>query len=867
MAAASGDSYEEALAALSSLITKRSRADKSNKGDRFELVFDYLKLLDLEEDMLKMKVIHVAGTKGKGSTCAFTESILRSYGFRTGLFTSPHLIDVRERFRLDGKDISEEKFLVYFWWCYNRLKERTNEEIPMPTYFRFLALLAFKIFAAEEVDAAILEVGLGGKFDATNAVQKPVVCGISSLGYDHMEILGDTLGKIAGEKAGIFKLGVPAFTVPQPDEAMRVLEEKASKLDVNLEVVQPLTARQISGQKLGIDGEHQYLNAHLAVSLASTWLQQIGKLEVPSLTQMSILPEKFIKGLATTSLQGRAQVVPDQFIETRTSGDVVFYLDGAHSPESMEVCAKWFSLAVKGDNKSERSEHLVNGSSHGKWSGEENCQQILLFNCMSVRDPNLLLPHLRNTSANYGVHFNKALFVPNMSVYHKVGTSADLPENDPHVDLSWQLTLQEVWERLVHNEREGEESESIKSEVFTSLPMAIKWLRDSVHESSSATRFQVLVTGSLHLVVPVRSSTNMEEDRVFSTVHSTVFKESEPLEGKCDKIEGYDFNQGVNYPKLLRSMLTTGFQASNLGEAIDIVNKMLDWRLADEDTVAEEEKESVRCKIFLGFTSNLVSSGVRETIRYLVQHHMVDVIVTTTGGVEEDLIKCLAPTYKGDFSLPGAYLRSKGLNRIGNLLVPNDNYCKFEDWIIPIFDEMLKEQKQENVLWTPSKLLARLGKEINNESSYLYWAYKMNIPVFCPGLTDGSLGDMLYFHSFRTSGLVIDVVQDIRSMNGEAVHATPRKTGMIILGGGLPKHHICNANMMRNGADYAVFINTGQEFDGSDSGARPDEAVSWGKIRGSAKTVKVHCDATIAFPLLVAETFASKREQTCEPKT
>ncbi|KAJ4883398.1 Folylpolyglutamate synthase [Raphanus sativus] len=495
-----GGSYEEALAALSSLITKRSRADKSNKGDRFELVFDYLKLLDLEEDMLKMKVIHVAGTKGKGSTCAFTESILRNHGFRTGLFTSPHLIDVRERFRLDGVDISEEKFLCYFWWCYNRLKERTNEEIPMPTYFRFLALLAFKIFAAEEVDAAILEVGLGGKFDATNAVHKPVVCGISSLGYDHMEILGDTLGKIAGEKAGIFKLGVPAFTVPQPDEAMRVLEERASELDVSLEVVQPLTARQLNGQKLGLDGEHQYFNARLAVSLASTWLQQIGKIEVPSMTQMSILPEKFIKGLATASLQGRAQVVPDQFIESRTSGDLVFYLDGAHSPESMEVCAKWFSDAVKGDNQSESSKHLVNGSSgssHGKSSGEENCQQILLFNCMSVRDPNLLLPHLRNTCAAYGVNFKKALFVPNMSVYHKVGSAADLPENDPHVDLSWQMTLQKVWESLVHSEREVD-SES--SEVFTSLPMAIKWLRDSVHESSSGTRLQVLVTGSLHLV-------------------------------------------------------------------------------------------------------------------------------------------------------------------------------------------------------------------------------------------------------------------------------------------------------------------------------------------------------------------------------
>ncbi|KAF9621592.1 hypothetical protein IFM89_023166 [Coptis chinensis] len=112
--------------------------------------------------------------------------------------------------------------------------------------------------------------------------------------------------------------------------------------------------------------------------------------------------------------------------------------------------------------------------------------------------------------------------------------------------------------------------------------------------------------------------------------------------------------------------------------------------------------------------------------------------------------------------------------------------------------------------------ISRLGKEINDERSYLHWAYKNGIPVFCPGLIDCSLGDMLYFHSFRNPGLIIDIVQD-----------------------------------------YAVFIKTAQEFDGSDSGARPDEAVSWGKPRGSAKTVKVHCDATIAFPVLVAETFAA----------
>ncbi|GFS36209.1 deoxyhypusine synthase [Actinidia rufa] len=360
------------------------------------------------------------------------------------------------------------------------------------------------------------------------------------------------------------------------------------------------------------------------------------------------------------------------------------------------------------------------------------------------------------------------------------------------------------------------------------------------------------------------------EERVLDSVRSVVFKESETLEGSSTKIKGYDFNRGVNYSELLKSMISTGFQASNLGDAIQVVNQMLDWRLSDESltedcSVKERDlayRESVRCKIFLGFTSNLISSGVRDTVRFLVQHHMVDVVVTTAGGVEEDLIKCLAPTYKGDFSLPGAHLRSKGLNRIGNLLVPNDNYCKFEDWIIPIFDQMLEEQNVKHVLWTPSKVIARLGKEINSDTSYLYWAYKNNIPVFCPGLTDGSLGDMLYFHSFRNPGLIVDLIQDIRAMNGEAVHASPRQTGMIILGGGLPKHHICNANMMRNGADYAVFINTAQEFDGSDSGAHPDEAVSWGKIRGSAKTVKVHCDATIAFPLLVAETFAARTRKT-----
>jgi deoxyhypusine synthase len=199
-------------------------------------------------------------------------------------------------------------------------------------------------------------------------------------------------------------------------------------------------------------------------------------------------------------------------------------------------------------------------------------------------------------------------------------------------------------------------------------------------------------------------------------------------------------------------------------------------------------------------------------------------------------------------------LREKGINRIGNLLVPNDNYCLFENWVLPLLDEMLEEQKNHQTLWTPSKVVQRLGEKIDNEESIYYWAAKNKIPVFCPALTDGSLGDMMYFHSFRNPGLVLDIISDLRRLNTIAVKAI--ESGIIIVGGGLIKHHICNANLMRNGADYAVYLNTASEFDGSDSGARCDEAISWGKIKKEATPVKIYGEASLTLPLLVGETFA-----------
>jgi deoxyhypusine synthase len=269
------------------------------------------------------------------------------------------------------------------------------------------------------------------------------------------------------------------------------------------------------------------------------------------------------------------------------------------------------------------------------------------------------------------------------------------------------------------------------------------------------------------------------------------------------------------------------------------------WRLSDDEPTDNEPDEfldteirkNTRCNIFLGYTSNLISSGLREVILYLVKHRHVSVLVTTAGGIEEDFIKCLGHTYLADFDLNGADLRRRGMNRIGNLIVPNNNYCSFEDWLTPILDSMLAEQKTTGKIWTPSSFIHRLGMEINNEESVYYWAYKVNlisfstlpdsgkpqneIPVFCPALTDGSIGDMLYFHSFKNPGFVLDIVQDIRRLN--ELSRESRKAGMIILGGGVCKHQIANAMLIvsafdscrseintwyfqRNGADYSVFI-------------------------------------------------------------
>jgi len=182
-----------------------------------------------------------------------------------------------------------------------------------------------------------------------------------------------------------------------------------------------------------------------------------------------------------------------------------------------------------------------------------------------------------------------------------------------------------------------------------------------------------------------------------------VYVESTNLEGTHDVVKGYDFNNGMDWEELMKAYKFIGFQGTALGKAMEEVNRMIKWRLSDEPVKEDESdlykdpqvRAKIRCSIFLGYTSNMISSGVREIIRYLAQNRMIDCIVTTAGGIEEDFIKCMANTYHGEFHLPGEQLRRMGVNRIGNLLIPNENYCKFEDWIMPILDQMLAEQKEK----------------------------------------------------------------------------------------------------------------------------------------------------------------------------
>jgi deoxyhypusine synthase len=315
-------------------------------------------------------------------------------------------------------------------------------------------------------------------------------------------------------------------------------------------------------------------------------------------------------------------------------------------------------------------------------------------------------------------------------------------------------------------------------------------------------------------------------------------RSSEPV--GASPVRGYDFSKGLNWERLFDSFATTGYQATHLAEAADIIREM------------RREK----CTIYLGYTSNLVTSGLRDVIRFLVQKRRVHVLVSTAGGVEEDLIKCLGPFFVGKFAAGGEELRGRGINRTGNIFVPNSRYTALGEFVAPILKRITDQQVRQGRPFSPSEIVAELGRAVRNPASICHWAARNDVPVFCPAITDGALGDLIYLHRIKRPEFAVDAAADVTRLNHITYGAKRAgKTGAVILGAGLVKHHILNANLAFGGLDYAVYVNTAQEFDGSDAGARPDEAVSWGKIAPTARSVKVFGDATVLFPLLVARAF------------
>lgn len=442
-----------------------------------------------------LRIIHVAGTKGKGSVCAFTTSILRQYpdiAGRVGTYTSPHLVSVRERICLDGAPISQSKFTTYFFELWNRLSDAARTEgdqIPesddmgadgpstKPFYFRFLTLLAIHAFLREGVRSAVIECGIGGEYDSTNVLSPEAVTAsaVTQLGIDHVNMLGDTVEKIAWHKAGIFKKGVSAYTyqnVRHPDNSdgvVKVLSERAEEKGTSLNVIEDKMIDNWEGVKdARLEGAFQKANMVLASVISRRHLQSLHHtFDAPSFendaaplpTALASLPSPFITGLQTASLRGRC--------ETLTQDRIAWYLDGAHTTDSLTQVAKWFASKIT----------------------NEDSIRVLVFN-QQDRDSTALLQTLLDalqTETN----------IPNRKIFHHAFCPTNaLSSSEEKPDMTVQRKNCDVVRQFCPF------TTAIPADsVGFALDMARNVMLGS-KKSKDGFKVQVLVTGSFNLVGP-----------------------------------------------------------------------------------------------------------------------------------------------------------------------------------------------------------------------------------------------------------------------------------------------------------------------------------------------------------------------------
>jgi deoxyhypusine synthase len=300
-----------------------------------------------------------------------------------------------------------------------------------------------------------------------------------------------------------------------------------------------------------------------------------------------------------------------------------------------------------------------------------------------------------------------------------------------------------------------------------------------------------------------------------------------------EKVKDFEISKGASADAIIRQMLESGgFTAKNLAVGVDILEAML------------KEREILN---FLSFPACIIATGTRGIVRDMVKRKWFHVLVTTCGTLDHDLARCYRDYYQGDFYMDDKELHRKGISRIGNVLVPNASYGEIiEEKMTEFLKSIYAEGKRELATY---ELCWEIGKRLN-ENSILYWCWKNGIPVIVPGITDGSVGYQLWMFSQDHKDLKINVLKDEQLLNDMIWQV--KKSGALIIGGGISKHHVLWWNLFKKGLDYAVYITTALEYDGSLSGARPREAISWGKIREKAKTVTIEADATIALPIIYA---------------
>jgi len=267
--------------------------------------------------------------------------------------------------------------------------------------------------------------------------------------------------------------------------------------------------------------------------------------------------------------------------------------------------------------------------------------------------------------------------------------------------------------------------------------------------------------------------------------------------------------------------------------------------------------ERRECTKFLSFPAAIMATGLRGVIIDMVRAGMVDVVVTTCGTLDHDISRTLADYYEGSFEMDDARLRRAGYHRLGNVLVPLDNYGPLIERRMQALLGKIYDRGERSV--TTEELSAEIGKDLGSERSLLYWAQRLHVPVFVPGITDGAVGSQIWLFAEGHRDFKIDLIGDERRLSD--ITSEAKETGALVLGGGISKHHTIWWNLFRGGLDWACYITTASEFDGSLSGAHIREAISWGKVKERAKQASLYAEVTTVLPFIVSYVMTKRKQK------